>query len=58
MNLVIDDAVEVKLTKKDAPEERRKLGEQRSASVSPSHTDANTGQVLLKGDNISLIQQI
>ncbi|KAF2684597.1 small nuclear ribonucleoprotein E [Lentithecium fluviatile CBS 122367] len=41
MNLVIDDAIEVKLAKKDAPEERRKLG-----------------QVLLKGDNISLIQQI
>ncbi|CAI6337193.1 unnamed protein product [Periconia digitata] len=41
MNLVIDDAVEVTLSKKDAPEERRKLG-----------------QVLLKGDNISLIQQL
>ncbi|KAJ4312481.1 mRNA splicing protein sme1 [Neodidymelliopsis sp. IMI 364377] len=40
MNLVIDDAVEVS-TKKDAPEERRKIG-----------------QILLKGDNISLIQQI
>jgi small nuclear ribonucleoprotein E len=40
MNLVIDDAVEV-ATKKDAPEERRKIG-----------------QILLKGDNISLIQQI
>ncbi|KAF2019266.1 small nuclear ribonucleo protein-like protein E [Aaosphaeria arxii CBS 175.79] len=41
MNLVLDDAVEVTLAKKDAPESRRKLG-----------------QVLLKGDNISLIQQI
>ncbi|KAK7183090.1 LSM domain-containing protein [Paraphaeosphaeria sporulosa] len=41
MNLVIDDAVEVTLAKKETPEERRKLG-----------------QVLLKGDNISLIQQI
>ncbi|KAF9734625.1 mRNA splicing protein sme1 [Paraphaeosphaeria minitans] len=41
MNLVIDDAVEVTLAKKESPEERRKLG-----------------QVLLKGDNISLIQQI
>lgn len=26
MNLVIDDAIEVTLAKKDAPEERRKLG--------------------------------
>ena len=41
MNLVIDDAIEVKLAKKDAPEERRKVG-----------------QILLKGDNISLIQQL
>ncbi|KAH9876825.1 hypothetical protein IAQ61_002186, partial [Plenodomus lingam] len=41
MNLVIDDAVEVTLAKKDAPEERRKVG-----------------QILLKGDNISLIQQL
>lgn len=42
MNLVIDDAVEVTIEKKDGtPEERRKIG-----------------QILLKGDNISLIQQI
>jgi len=41
MNLVIDDEVEVKLAKKDAPEERRKVG-----------------QILLKGDNISLIQEL
>ncbi|USP73588.1 Small nuclear ribonucleoprotein E [Curvularia clavata] len=41
MNLVIDDAIEVTLAKKDAPEERRKIG-----------------QILLKGDNISLIQQL
>jgi small nuclear ribonucleoprotein E len=42
MNLVIDDAVEVTLEKRDGtPEERRKIG-----------------QILLKGDNISLIQQI
>jgi len=58
MNLVIDDAVEVKLAKKDAPEERRKLGEQRTLSLKPLYTDAHPGQVLLKGDNISLIQQI
>ncbi|KAF2113307.1 small nuclear ribonucleoprotein E [Lophiotrema nucula] len=41
MNLVIDDATEVTLATKDAPESRRSLG-----------------QVLLKGDNISLIQQV
>ncbi|KAF1948599.1 Sm-like ribonucleo protein, partial [Byssothecium circinans] len=41
MNLVIDDAEEVTLAKKDTAEQRRKLG-----------------QVLLKGDNISLIQQL
>ncbi|KAH7120787.1 LSM domain-containing protein [Dendryphion nanum] len=41
MNLVIDDAVEITLAKKDAPEERRKLG-----------------QILLKGDNIALIQSV
>ncbi|KAL1841978.1 hypothetical protein VTJ49DRAFT_6221 [Mycothermus thermophilus] len=42
MNLVIDDAVEVKLlTKTNNTEERRKLG-----------------QILLKGDNVSLIQSL
>jgi len=41
MNLVIDDAVEVTLASKEAPEERRSVG-----------------QILLKGDNISLIQQV
>ncbi|KAL2266973.1 hypothetical protein VTJ83DRAFT_4250 [Remersonia thermophila] len=42
MNLVIDDAVEVKLvTKTNSTEERRKLG-----------------QILLKGDNVSLIQSL
>jgi small nuclear ribonucleoprotein E len=58
MNLVIDDAVEVKLAKKDAPEERRKLGEHWSFLLVSLHTNAHTGQVLLKGDNISLIQSI
>lgn len=42
MNLVIDDAVEVKIVTKSNPEEeRRKLG-----------------QILLKGDNVSLIQSL
>jgi len=42
MNLVIDDAVEVKQpTKTDTEEKRRELG-----------------QILLKGDNVSLIQAL
>ncbi|KAF2732979.1 LSM domain-containing protein [Polyplosphaeria fusca] len=41
MNLVIDDAVEVHQATKDKKEETRR----------------NVGQILLKGDNISLIQQ-
>ncbi|MCJ1440288.1 MAG: mRNA splicing protein sme1 [Stictis urceolatum] len=41
MNLVIDDAIEVKLATKAEKEERRKLG-----------------QILLKGDNVSLIQAL
>jgi small nuclear ribonucleoprotein E len=57
MNLVIDDAVEVTLAKKDAPEERRKVG-QYNASVCPSSPLTCPGQILLKGDNISLIQQL
>lgn len=39
MNLVIDEAVEVKLATKDKAESRRSLG-----------------QILLKGDNVSLMQ--
>ncbi|KAK7518344.1 small nuclear ribonucleoprotein E [Phyllosticta citribraziliensis] len=41
MNLVIDDAVEVKLATKTKEESRR-----------------NLGQILLKGDNVSLIQSL
>ncbi|KKY14452.1 putative small nuclear ribonucleoprotein e [Phaeomoniella chlamydospora] len=41
MNLVIDDAVEVKQATKDTAETRRQLG-----------------QILLKGDNVSLIQAL
>ncbi|KAF2196360.1 sm snRNP core protein Sme1 [Delitschia confertaspora ATCC 74209] len=40
MNLVIDDAVEVMLVTKTNPEEKRR----------------QLGQILLKGDNIALIQ--
>ncbi|KXH63998.1 LSM domain-containing protein [Colletotrichum salicis] len=42
MNLVIDDAVEVKQVTKTNPEEKRK----------------QLGQILLKGDNVSLIQSL
>ncbi|CCX05852.1 small nuclear ribonucleoprotein E [Pyronema domesticum] len=41
MNLVVDDAVEVKMATKDTEESRRELG-----------------QILLKGDNVSLIQSL
>ncbi|KAH8197659.1 hypothetical protein TruAng_008163 [Truncatella angustata] len=41
MNLVIDDAVEVKQITKTNPEEKRR----------------SLGQILLKGDNVSLIQE-
>ncbi|KAI9678280.1 MAG: mRNA splicing protein sme1 [Caeruleum heppii] len=41
MNLVIDDAVEVKQATKTEEESRRELG-----------------QILLKGDNVSLIQSL
>ncbi|KAI1763461.1 small nuclear ribonucleoprotein E [Hypoxylon sp. FL1150] len=41
MNLVIDDAVEVKQPTKTNPEEKRR----------------SLGQILLKGDNVSLIQE-
>jgi small nuclear ribonucleoprotein E len=57
MNLVIDEAIEVTLAQKETPESRRKLGTfTRAQSIRP--TDARAGQILLKGDNISLIQQI
>jgi len=42
MNLVVDDAVEVKQPTKTNPEEARR----------------NLGQILLKGDNVSLIQNL
>jgi small nuclear ribonucleoprotein E len=41
MNLVVDDAVEVRMATKTDEEKRRPLG-----------------QILLKGDNVSLIQAV
>ena len=61
MNLVIDDAVEITLATKDREEERRKIGEEEQTLLSPPaaiHANILPGQILLKGDNIALIQQI
>lgn len=66
MNLVIDDAVEVKQVTKTNPEEkRRQLGRTLADGVLalwPNFcmqrlTTSCTGQILLKGDNVSLIQE-
>jgi small nuclear ribonucleoprotein E len=59
MNLVIDDAVEVTLAnaKKETPEERRNIGQSRTRNSVPL-ANSSLGQILLKGDNISLIQQL
>ena len=60
MNLVIDDAVEVKQpTKTETEEKRRELG----AILLPWNHESlmligATGQILLKGDNVSLIQAL
>ena len=57
MNLVIDDAVEVQLPTKDSSGRRRQLGELK-ITQKRSTTDTQLGQILLKGDNVSLIQAI
>ncbi|KAG9234961.1 small nuclear ribonucleoprotein-like protein e [Amylocarpus encephaloides] len=59
MNLVIDDAVEVKQATKTTEESRRSLG----TDLNPKPrdcvaADSLTGQILLKGDNVSLIQSL
>lgn len=59
MNLVIDDAVEVKLATKSGEESRRSLGELHEWI--DGRTEVLTkfiGQILLKGDNVSLIQSL
>lgn len=64
MNLVIDDAVEVKqITKTNEKETRKPLGKTTEAfillrSTRPKPANAATGQILLKGDNVSLIQNL
>lgn len=64
MNLVIDDAVEVKQATKTNGESRRELGKEHPRSRWTDHMDYfadasdNVGQILLKGDNVSLIQSL
>ena len=58
MNLVIDDAVEVKLTSKIDEEKRRELGIVGCLMATDRPADMPTGQILLKGDNVSLIQAL
>ena len=61
MNLVIDDAVEVKVATKTDEESRRKLGGHilfNLLQFSPSADMLPLGQILLKGDNVSLIQTV
>lgn len=64
MNLVIDDAVEVRLATKTEEEKRRPLGMIPFAMdiLCPDGMDemltVGTGQILLKGDNVSLIQAV
>lgn len=74
MNLVIDDAVEVRQATKTEEEKRRPLGMHTSSQVTGCKVAALTatatavlncmliflilGQILLKGDNVSLIQAV
>ena len=59
MNLVIDDAIEVKVKSKENPEEsRRSLGRLYMCSIARTVLTWRAGQILLKGDNVSLIQQL
>lgn len=62
MNLVIDDAVEVRLATKTEEEKRRPLGMYKTQGPSPHKhqrlIEYITGQILLKGDNVSLIQAV
>ena len=57
MNLLVDDAVEVTLEIKKGPAGRRQLGQSQPVS-GDNKTNALAGQILLKGDNVSLIQAV
>ena len=58
MNLVIDDAVEVKQATKTTEESRRSLGEDSVCKNVATLGLIGLGQILLKGDNVSLIQSL
>ncbi len=60
MNLVIDDAVEVKQpTRIDSEEKRRELGPDAPCTgLFIVMLKFSAGQILLKGDNVSLIQAL
>lgn len=55
MNIVLDDAVEVFV--KDA-KPRRELGELANGKEIMTELTVLAGRILLKGDNITLIQQV
>lgn len=58
MNLVIDDAIEVKLATKTEEEKRRELGMYALSRPYLNWLKETIGQILLKGDNVSLIQSL
>lgn len=60
MNLVVDEAVEVKQAAKGEPESRRSLGlySELHKALKSSANSHYIGQILLKGDNVSLIQNV
>ena len=59
MNLVIDEAVEVKQATKTDEEKRRELGKgSYCGDVVGIVLIEIVGQILLKGDNVSLIQAL
>ena len=58
MNLVLDDAVEIKQASKTEQESRRELGRRCAGVVTAVLLTARAGQILLKGDNVSLIQSL
>ena len=59
MNLVIDDAIEVKQASKTDEEQRRALGKDyQICNITAKLLTFIVGQILLKGDNVSLIQAL
>jgi small nuclear ribonucleoprotein E len=58
MNLVITNAVEVHLKTKNQEESRRPLGKSLEYSISVDWMLTATGRILLKGENVALIQDL